>query len=59
VFLRPAEWRNFSKPVVPKDAAEIATIDGVVEMGGTVRGKRRLILKDPETGARRGAPASR
>src|SRR5881392_2888751 len=33
----------------PKDAAEIAKIDGVVEMGGTVRGKRRLILKDPET----------
>jgi DNA-directed RNA polymerase subunit beta' len=35
----------------PKDAAEIAKIDGVVEMGGTVRGKRRLILKDVETGA--------
>ena len=35
----------------PKDAAEIAKIDGIVEMGGTVRGKRRLILKDPDTGA--------
>src|SRR5437899_4973136 len=36
----------------PKDAAESAKIDGVVtEMGGTVRGKRRLILKDPDTGA--------
>jgi DNA-directed RNA polymerase subunit beta' len=35
----------------PKDAAEIAKIDGIVEMGGTVRGKRRLILKDVETGA--------
>src|SRR5207248_9525387 len=35
----------------PKDAAEIAKIDGVVEMGGTVRGKRSLILKDPETNA--------
>jgi DNA-directed RNA polymerase subunit beta' len=35
----------------PKDAAEIAKIDGVVEIGGTVRGKRKLILKDPETGA--------
>jgi DNA-directed RNA polymerase subunit beta' len=35
----------------PKDAAEIAKIDGTVEMGGTVRGKRKLILKDPETGA--------
>jgi DNA-directed RNA polymerase subunit beta' len=34
----------------PKDAAEIAKIDGIVEMGGTARGKRRLILKDPETG---------
>src|SRR5690242_12311638 len=35
----------------PKDAAEIAKIDGIVELGGTVRGKRSLILKDPETGA--------
>ncbi|MBA3963863.1 MAG: DNA-directed RNA polymerase subunit beta' [Chthoniobacterales bacterium] len=35
----------------PKDAAEIAKIDGVVELGGTVRGKRKLILKDAETGA--------
>ncbi|HSH39902.1 MAG TPA: DNA-directed RNA polymerase subunit beta' [Chthoniobacterales bacterium] len=35
----------------PKDSAEIAKIDGVVEMGGTVRGKRRLIVKDTETGA--------
>jgi DNA-directed RNA polymerase subunit beta' len=35
----------------PKDAAEIAKIDGIVEMGGTIRGKRRLILKDPDTGS--------
>ena len=35
----------------PKDAAEIAKIDGIVEIGGTVRGKRKLILKDTETGA--------
>src|SRR3954449_2699872 len=35
----------------PKDAAEIAKIDGIVEMGGTVRGKRSLVLKDPDTGA--------
>ncbi len=35
----------------PKDAAEIAKIDGIVEIGGTVRGKRKLILKDPETGS--------
>ncbi|XHR27740.1 MAG: DNA-directed RNA polymerase subunit beta' [Chthoniobacteraceae bacterium] len=34
----------------PKDSAEIAKIDGVVEIGGSVRGKRRVILKDPETG---------
>src|SRR5471032_1526591 len=30
----------------PKDAAEIAKIDGVVEFGGSVRGKRRIILRD-------------
>jgi len=31
----------------PKDSAEIAKIDGVVDIGGTVRGKRRLIVRDP------------
>ncbi|MGC4000767.1 MAG: hypothetical protein QM767_26275 [Anaeromyxobacter sp.] len=31
----------------PKDAAEIAKIDGVVEIGGTVRGKRKIIVTDP------------
>jgi len=35
----------------PKDAAEIAKIDGIVEIGGSVRGKRRLILRDVDTGA--------
>ena len=35
----------------PKDAAEIAKIDGIVEIGGTVRGKRRLVVKDATTGA--------
>ncbi|MEI6349723.1 MAG: DNA-directed RNA polymerase subunit beta' [Verrucomicrobiota bacterium] len=35
----------------PKDAAEIAKIEGVVEIGGSVRGKRRLVLKDPTTGS--------
>ncbi len=35
----------------PKDAAEIAKIDGIVEIGGTVRAKRRLIVTDPETKA--------
>jgi len=34
----------------PKEAAEIAKIDGLVEFGGTVRGKRRLILRDPVSG---------
>jgi DNA-directed RNA polymerase subunit beta' len=35
----------------PKDAAEIAKIDGVVEIGGTVRGKRKIIVRDAETEA--------
>lgn len=34
----------------PKEAAEIAKIDGIVEFGGTVRGKRRLILRDSTSG---------
>ena len=34
----------------PKDAAEIAKIDGVVDLEGTSRGKRRLIVRDPDTG---------
>ncbi len=33
----------------PKDACEIAKIDGVIEIGGTVRGKRKIIVTDPET----------
>jgi DNA-directed RNA polymerase subunit beta' len=35
----------------PKDAAEIAKIDGVVEIGGTVRGKRKVLVVDSDTGA--------
>ena len=35
----------------PKDAAEIAKIDGIVDIGGTVRAKRRLIVTDADTGA--------
>ena len=35
----------------PKDACEIAKLDGIVEIGGSVRGKRKLIIKDPITGA--------
>ncbi len=34
----------------PKDAAEIAKIDGIVDIGGIVRGKRKLIVVDEETG---------
>ena len=34
----------------PKDAAEIARIDGIVDFGGTARGRRRIIVRDPETG---------
>ncbi len=34
----------------PKDAAEIAKIDGAVEIGGTFRGKRKLVVTDPESG---------
>src|SRR5205085_2956539 len=34
----------------PKDSCEISKIDGVVEFGGTVRGKRRIVLRDAETG---------
>ena len=35
----------------PKDAAEIAKITGVVEFAGSARGKRRILVKDPKTGA--------
>ena len=34
----------------PKDAAEIAKIDGVVDFEGSTRGKRRLMILDQETG---------
>jgi DNA-directed RNA polymerase subunit beta' len=33
----------------PKDAAEISKIDGVVEFGPSVRGKRCILIKDPQT----------
>ena len=35
----------------PKDAAEIARIDGVVDFGPSVRGKRCILVKDPQTGS--------
>jgi DNA-directed RNA polymerase subunit beta' len=34
----------------PKDAAEISKIDGVVDFGPSVRGKRCIVIKDPQTG---------
>jgi len=34
----------------PKDAAEISKIDGVVDFGTSVRGKRCILIKDPQTG---------
>ena len=35
----------------PKDAAEISKIDGIVDFGASVRGKRSILIKDPQTGA--------
>jgi len=35
----------------PKDAAEIAKIDGTVQIGSNVRGKRKVLVVDPESGA--------
>ena len=34
----------------PKDASEISKIDGVVDFGPSVRGKRSILIKDPQTG---------
>jgi len=34
----------------PKDAAEISKIDGVVDFGPSVRGKRCVVIKDQQTG---------
>ncbi len=34
----------------PKEVAEIARIEGTVELGKMARGKRQLIIRDPETG---------
>ena len=34
----------------PKDAAEISKIDGIVDFGPSVRGKRCIIIRDPKTG---------
>ncbi len=34
----------------PKDAAEISKIEGIVDFGASVRGKRCIIIKDQQTG---------
>ena len=34
----------------PKDASEISKIDGVVDFGSSVRGKRCVVIKDAQTG---------
>jgi DNA-directed RNA polymerase subunit beta' len=34
----------------PKDAAEISKIDGIVDFGPSVRGKRCVLIKDQQTG---------
>jgi DNA-directed RNA polymerase subunit beta' len=34
----------------PKEAAEIARIDGAVDFGASVRGKRCILVKDPQSG---------
>ena len=34
----------------PKDASEISKIDGIVDFGASVRGKRCVLVKDPATG---------
>ena len=33
----------------PKDAAEIAKIDGIVDLQGNVKGKKKLVIRDPVT----------
>jgi DNA-directed RNA polymerase subunit beta' len=33
----------------PKDASEISKIDGIVDFGASVRGKRCIVIKDPQT----------
>ncbi|QQL45768.1 DNA-directed RNA polymerase subunit beta' [Sulfuriroseicoccus oceanibius] len=33
----------------PKDPCVIAKIDGVIDINGTVRGKKKVIVRDPET----------
>ncbi len=34
----------------PKDAAEIAKIDGIIDFAGSSRGKRKIVVKDKESG---------
>jgi DNA-directed RNA polymerase subunit beta' len=34
----------------PKEATEMAKIDGIVSLDGTLRGKKKLLVTDPDTG---------
>ena len=43
----------------PKDAAEIAKIDGIVDFGPSVRGKRCIVIKDPADQRGGGTPHRR
>lgn len=36
----------------PKDASEMAKIDGIISFGGTIRNKKRIWITDSETGQR-------
>ncbi len=36
---------------IPKDAAEIAKIEGIIELGGITKGKRKVVVHDTVTGA--------
>ena len=42
-------WRNCSKRAGPRTPAEISKIDGIVDFGASVRGKRCILIKDPVT----------
>ena len=40
----------------PKEASEISKIDGIVDFGPSVRGKRTILIKDPQTAVEEEAP---
>ena len=53
---RSAACRRAFEARHPKDASEISKIDGVVDFGPSVRGKRCIVIKDQQTGTGRGTP---